>query len=179
MLSSSLSYEVSITESPMPNSVACQVIDLQLNLPAVVDAPVAVAPDVVVGSSTPPPSMVALCLQTTGVGESFKVDLPNPAALDGCLKGAACQHAYLAMKCHGGTLELLGPRRCLPSKVVSRRCMPCPRSCSLHFLHGGASSGLHFIAVAPPCRSGMSHEFLRSAWRKDVEAPSGYVGCRE
>jgi hypothetical protein len=55
MLSSSLSYEVSITESPMPNSVACQVIDLQLNLPAVVDAPVAVAPDVVVGSSTPPP----------------------------------------------------------------------------------------------------------------------------
>jgi hypothetical protein len=55
MLSSSLSYEVSITESPMPNPVACQVIDLQLNLPAVVDAPVAVAPDVVVGSSTPPP----------------------------------------------------------------------------------------------------------------------------
>jgi hypothetical protein len=33
MLSSSLAYEASITESPMPTLVACQVIDLQSDLP--------------------------------------------------------------------------------------------------------------------------------------------------
>jgi hypothetical protein len=60
MLSSSLAYEASITESPMRTPVACQVVDLQSDLFAVVDALVAVAPDVVIGSSTPP--TVALCL---------------------------------------------------------------------------------------------------------------------
>jgi hypothetical protein len=54
MLSSSLAYKASIAESPMPTPVACQVVDLQSNLPAVVDALVVVAPDVVVGLSTAP-----------------------------------------------------------------------------------------------------------------------------
>jgi hypothetical protein len=69
MLSSSLAYEASITESPMRTRVACQVVDLQSNLFVVVDAPVAVAPDVVIGSSTPPPygSLVPLDHRRRGV----------------------------------------------------------------------------------------------------------------
>jgi hypothetical protein len=55
--------------------------------------------------------------------------------------------------------------------------MPCPRSCSLRFLHGGASSNLRFIVVAPPGRSDVSRGFLLSIWCKYVEDPSGRVGC--
>jgi hypothetical protein len=127
----------------------------------------------------PPPPTVALCLQAKGIGESFKAKSPDPAALEGCLKGAARRRARLAAKCRGETFELPGPRRHLPSKVVSRRRMPCPRSCSLRFLRCGASSDLRFIAVASPGRSGVSRGFLRSAWCKDVEAASGHVECRE
>jgi hypothetical protein len=50
MLSSSLAYGASIVESPMPTPMACQVVDLQSDLLMVMDAPVAVAPDVIVGS---------------------------------------------------------------------------------------------------------------------------------
>jgi hypothetical protein len=74
--------------------------------------------------------------------------------------------AQLAEKCRGGTFMLPGPRRHLPNKLVSRRRMPCPRSCSLHSLLGGASSNLFYIAIAPPNRSDVSCGFLRSAWRK-------------
>jgi hypothetical protein len=74
---------------------------------------------------------------------------------------------------------LPGPRRRLPNKLVSRRRMPCPRSCSLHSLLGGASSNLFYIAIAPPNRSDVSCGFLRLAWRKDVEAPIGHIECRE
>jgi hypothetical protein len=73
---------------------------------------------------------------------------------------------------------LPGPRRCLPSKVVSRRRMPCPRSYFLHSLCGVASSSLRYIAVAPPGRSfGVSRGFIRSVWHKDAEAPTGRFGC--
>jgi hypothetical protein len=85
----------------------------------------------------------------------------------------------LAVKCRGGTIELPSPRRRLPCNVVSRRCMPCPRSCSLHFLRGGAFSSLHYIAVAPPRRSDVSHGFLQSTCCKVVEAPSDRVGCHK
>jgi hypothetical protein len=71
---------------------------------------------------------------------------------------------------------LPGPRRCLPSKVVSRQRMPCPRSC---FLRGAASSNLRSIVVAPPGRYGISRGFLRSVRRKDVEATIGRFRCRE
>jgi hypothetical protein len=142
--------------------------------PAVVDAPVAIAPIVVVGLlNPPPPPTVALCLQTTGVGESLKAKPPDRAALEGCLEGATfvcCRRcAQLAVKCRGGTFKLPSPRRRLPSKVVSRRRMPCPRSCSLHFLRGGTFSSLHYIADAPPHRSDVSHGFLRSTCCKVVE----------
>jgi hypothetical protein len=53
-LSSSLAYEASIAELPLPTSVACQIVDLQSD-PAVVDAPVAIAPIVIVGLLNPPP----------------------------------------------------------------------------------------------------------------------------
>jgi hypothetical protein len=95
-LSSSLAYEASIAKSPLPIPVACQVVDLQSDPPPphgrgctghhrwVIDPPT-----------------VALCLQTIGIGESFKAKVPNLAALEGCLKGAAfvCsrRHARLDM----------------------------------------------------------------------------------
>jgi hypothetical protein len=176
-LSSSLAYEASIAKSPLPIPVACQVVDLQSDPPPhgrgctghhrwVIDPPT-----------------VALCLQTIGIGESFKAKVPNLAALEGYLKGAAfvCsrRHARLAAKCREGTFELSGPRRRLPDKVVLRRCMHCPRSCSLHFLHGGASSSLRYISAAPPRRSEVSRGFLYFACRKVVEAPSDCVGCRK
>jgi hypothetical protein len=126
---------------------------------------------------------MALELQAIGVAESFKVKSPDLAALEMCLMEPAfvcsCRSARLAEKCGGGTFELLGPRRRLPSKVVSRRCMPFPRSCSLRSLRGGASSSLHYIVAAPPGRFDMSRGFLWSAWRKDVEAPTGRIGCHE
>jgi hypothetical protein len=74
LLSSSLAYEASIAESPMPTSVACQVIDRQSDPPAVMDALVTITTGVIY------PPTVALCHQTTGVGESFRVKPLDPAA---------------------------------------------------------------------------------------------------
>jgi hypothetical protein len=57
--------------------------------------------------------------------------------------------------------------------------MACLMSCFLCLLHGGPSFGLWFIFAAPPGGSGGSGGFLRSTWRKDVEAPDRnplYVG---
>jgi hypothetical protein len=130
-----------------------------------------------------PPPTVALYLRAIGIGESFKAKPHDLDALEGCLKGVTfvCSRrsAWLAAKCREGTFELPGPHRRLPSKVVSRWRMPCPRSCSLHFLHGGTSSSFHYIAAAPPGCSSVSRGSLRSARRKDVEAPSGHVRCHE
>jgi hypothetical protein len=123
---------------------------------------------------------MALELQDIGIGESFKAKPPDLTALEVCLKGAAfvCSRrsAQLVAKCHGGTFELPDPHRRLPSKVVSRRRMSCPRSCSLCSLCGDASFNLHYIVVAPPGCSGVSRDFLWSAWCKDMEAPTGHIG---
>jgi hypothetical protein len=147
-LSSSLACEVAIVESPTPPPM-----DLQSNF--------------VIPSATPPDCgctgcrrrvidrpLVVLDLHATGVGESYKANPHNFATLEVCLKGAASvsfrRSARRAVKCHGGTFECPVPHRCLPSKVVPRQHMACPRSCSLHPLHGGTSSGLCCIVAAPP-----------------------------
>jgi hypothetical protein len=69
-------------------------------------------------------------------------------------------------------LEASDSRHHLSSKVVSRRCMAHPRSCSLR-------PDLHFIATAPPGCSDVSDKFLCSAWCKDVDALHGRIGCHE
>jgi hypothetical protein len=121
---------------------------------------------------------VALELQTTGIEESFKMKPPDLATLERCLKGPAsmcsCQSAQWAMKCHEGTPMCLVPHRHLPSKVVLRWLMACPRLCSLHPLRGGASSVLCFISAAPPDRSGGSGGFPWSTYHKDMEAHSDH-----
>jgi hypothetical protein len=64
-------------------------------------------------------------------------------------------------------------------KVVSRRHVVHPSSCSLHLLHSGASSGHHFgVASSSGHRSsgGMSGGFLWPAWCKDVRALCGKLG---
>jgi hypothetical protein len=126
---------------------------------------------------------VALELQATGVGESFKAKLPDLAALEVCLKGAAfvCVTSECSVSSEVSRRDLKLPVPCcrLPNKVVSRRRMTCPRSCSLCPLPGGASSGLRYIAAASPSRSGMSGGFLRSTRRKEVEALYGHVGCHK
>jgi hypothetical protein len=136
--------------------VACEVMDLQATF--------------IILSATPPPlhrlsssghrlPLVALELQSTCVGESFKVKPPDFTALEEDPKGDALvcsrRSAWLVAKCHGWTIKLLVPRCCLPNKVVSRQCIARPRSCSLCPLHDGASSGLHFVAAARPGRSGL------------------------
>jgi hypothetical protein len=82
---------------------------------------------------------------------------------EGAASVCSRRSARLAAKHRGGTFELSGSRRRLPSKAVSRRRLPCPRSCSLRFLHGGAFSGLRYVAPPPPSRSGMSGVSLWSA----------------
>jgi hypothetical protein len=98
---------------------------------------------VIVRLSTPP--SVAFELQAIGVGESFKVKLPDTTALEVGHKGSAfmCarRSAQLVAKCHRGTIVLPIPPRRLPNKVVPRRRFACPRLCSLHPLHSGASFG--------------------------------------
>jgi hypothetical protein len=55
-----------------------------------------------------------------------------------------------------------------------------PKSCSLHPLHGGASSGLPFVAtISFGRRFGVSDGFLWFTWGKDVEALHGCIRCHE
>jgi hypothetical protein len=173
-LSSSLACEAFIAKLSVPPPVTCEVVYLQSNL--IVDARVGI-----IRSSTL--LVVALEHQGTGVGESFKVKPPDLSALEVCLKGNAfvCSRrsARLAAKHRRGTFELPGPCHRLPSKVVSKRRLPCPRSCSLRFMRCGASSDLRYVAPPPPGRLDVSGVSLRSAWRKDVEAPPGRFGCCE
>jgi hypothetical protein len=183
-LSSSLAVD---TVSPTLSPVACEVVDLQYTfgvsiapprppLPIVVDAPANF-----IGSLTPP--MVALVLQATSVREFFKAKPSDLAALEVGPKGVAlvrsCRSARLAVKCRGGTIKLLVPCCLLPSKVLSRRRMAHPKSCSLRPLHGGTSSDLCFVPAAAPDRSGVSGGFLQSAWYKDVEDLRGHIVCYE
>jgi hypothetical protein len=58
------------------------------------------------------------------------------------------------------------PRHRLPSKVVLRRHLACPRSCSLRL-------GRRFVVVAPPGRAGVLGGALQSAWCVEVEDPYG------
>jgi hypothetical protein len=107
---------------------------------------------IIVRLSTPP--SVALELLALGVGGSFKAKPPHIAALEVGRKGVAfmCarQNARLAAKCYGGSSELAVPHHRLPSKVVLRRRLVCPRSCSLSPLRGGASSSCWCLASTAP-----------------------------
>jgi hypothetical protein len=112
---------------------------------------------VVIRSSTPP--SVALELQAFSIGEFFKAKVSDIASLEVGHKGAtfmcARRSARLAVKCCGGSSELLVPRHHLPSNVVPRRRLVYPRSCSLCPLRGGASSGrCCFASATPPSRIG-------------------------
>jgi hypothetical protein len=135
----------------MPPPVACEVVYLQSDL--VVDARVGIVRSLTL-------LVVALEHQVTGVGESFKAKPPDLSTLEVCLKGNASvcsrRSARLAAKRRRGTFELLGPCHRLPSKVVSRQRLPCPKSCSLCFMHSGASSSLRYVVAPPPDRFGVS-----------------------
>jgi hypothetical protein len=144
--------------------------------PAAVDGSVAV-----VGSSTTP--AVAWVLQATGIGESFKAKPPDPAASEVCPKRDAfvCSRrsARLAAKCRGGTFKYPDTHRCLRRKVVLRRRLSRPRSCSGCPRRGVAPSSRRYLASAPPCCFGVSGRFFWLASCKDVDAPGGRVGCRK
>jgi hypothetical protein len=137
--------------------------------PVVVDALV-----IVIGLLTSP--AVALELQATGVVESFEVKLPDFAALEVGLKGAALvcsrRSAQLAPKCHEGPSSFWFLVTALPSKVVLRQRMAHPRSCSL-------CPGLHFTVASPLGHFGVSGGFLQSAWCKDVDALHDGVRCHK
>jgi hypothetical protein len=139
-----MACEAVIAMSLVPPPVACQVVDLLFDL---------LIPS---ANPAPPPPAVTLELHATGVGESFKAKSTDLAALEVCLKGTAsvCSRwsARLAMRCRRGTFNLSVPHCRLPSKVVSRRRMACPKSCSLRPLHVAVSSDLHYI-IAPPLSS--------------------------
>jgi hypothetical protein len=109
---------------------------------------------------------VALYLQDTNVGESFKAKTSDLNVLEMCLKGAVfvCsrQSARLLAKYHGGTFELPDPHHRLPSKMVLRWRMAYPRSCSLCFLCDDVSSDFCYIVAAPPGCSNVSCGSLRS-----------------
>jgi hypothetical protein len=90
----------------------CEVVDPQFDIVIPFAPPPGAAVDAlaaIVRSSTTP--VMALELQATGLGESFKS--PDPSALEGCLKGAAsvCSHrsVRLAVKCRRWTFDLLAP----------------------------------------------------------------------
>jgi hypothetical protein len=172
--------QVASLSSSLAMEVACKATIAEMSTPPVahevVDALV-----VITGSSTN--AMVAMELQATGLGESFKVKPPDLAASEVCTKGVAstCSRwsAQLAAKCHGGTFKHPVPHHRLTIKVVSRRRLAHPRSCSLRPRHGISPSCHLYFAVAPLHCFSMSGRFLRSTWHTDVDAPCGRVGCCE
>jgi hypothetical protein len=135
------------------------------------------------GRRPPPPPTVALELQTTVIGESFKEKSSDLTALEVYLKGAAfvCPRwsAQLEAKCHERTFKFPVPSHRLPSKLVSRQQMARPRSRSLHPVHGVTSSDLCYFVAAPPDCSSVSSGFLWSTWRKYVDVICGCIGCHE
>jgi hypothetical protein len=151
--------------------LVCEAVNLQPGSvfsptpPAAVDGSVAV-----VGSSTTP--AVAWVLQATGIGESFKAKPPDPAASEVCPKRDAfvCSRrsARLAAKCRGGTFKYPDTHRCLRRKVVLRRRLSRPRSCSGCPRRGVAplvaATLLLLLHVASACLAGSSGWLRARMW---------------
>jgi hypothetical protein len=123
--------------------------------------------------------MVALELQTTVVGESFKEKSSDLTTVEVYLKGAAfvCPRwsAQLEAKCHGRTFKLPVPSHRLPSKLVSRQQMARPRSRSLHPVHTVSlppifATLLLLLQIAPVCPVDSSGQPGVSMWMSFVVA---------